>query len=237
MTTEFASRQPAGIPAGGQFASTTHSESPVRLFDRGDGTFLKPSPSATADHCIDFWSRIDVPDVVIDQVVSEYAVFRNNEIVERIDEEMTAWSKAWKADERNAPPKRPGKDLERLQARYQEEFDARQTAIKPQIYAEHPNQLGAYDVRQLVRAAQMRRHRPHVSKFPEEMEKVLRHQVELFDETLTVDQIEDKYRLSKVGHAMDSIFPPKPNPEVQEALEYLERINENLVHQRVEMTY
>lgn len=237
MTTEYAQRQPAGIPAGGQFASTTHSESPVRLFDRGDGTFLKPSPSATADHCIDFWSRIDVPDVVIDQVFEEYAVFRNKEIVDRLEEEMSAWATAWNAEERNAPPKKPGKDLERLQARYQEEFHAHQESIKPRIFAEHPNQIGAYDARQLVRATQMRIHRPHPAKFPEETAKVMAHEIELFDETLTVEQIDEKYRLTNIKHAMQSIFPPKPNPEVQEALDYLERINENLVHQRNELTY
>lgn len=235
MTSDLSPRQPVGIPTGGQFAATSHAESPVRLFDRGDGSFLKPSPSATAEHCINFWSRIDVPDAVIDQVFDEYAVLRNSEITARLEEEMNAWSVEWKAA--NPSPKREGKELERLQARYVEEFDAHQESITERIYQEHPNQLGAYDARQLVRAAQMRLHRPHPGKFPEETEKVMNHQIELFDETLTVAEIDEKYRLTKIAHAMQSIFPPKPNPEAQRALETLEQINTNLVYQRNEATY
>ncbi|MGK3708804.1 hypothetical protein [Arthrobacter sp. IK3] len=235
MTTDFLHRQPAGIPAGGQFAGTHHAESPVRLFDRGDGSFMKPSPSATAEHCIGFWSSIEVPDEVIDQVIAEYAVFRTEEINARIESEMSSWVRAWKAE--NIPPKREGRELDRFQARYTEEFNAYQESIKPGIFAEHPNQLGSYDVRQLVRATQMRRHRPHPAKFPEETAKVMDHEIELFDEVLTVGEIDEKYRLTNVARAMDSIFPPKPNPEVQEALEQLARINENLVQNRHDATY
>ncbi|MCC3299476.1 hypothetical protein [Arthrobacter caoxuetaonis] len=234
MTTEFAPRQPAGVPVGGQFVGAVHAESPVRLFDRGDGTFLKPSPSATAEHCIDFWSRIEVPDEIIDQVHEAYAVSRNEEITRRLNEEMTAWAQKWKAE--HETPKRQ-RELEAFQARYTEEFNAHQESIKPRIYSERPNGIGKYDARQLVRAAQMHRHRPREHKFEGQAEKVLNHQIELFDETLTVQQIEEKYRLSEVVHAMDSIFPPKPNPEVQAALDYLGRINENLVINRQEMTY
>lgn len=235
MTSDLSPRQPAGTAIGGQFAAATHAESPVRLFDRGDGSFLKPSPSATAEHCIEFWSRIDVPDAVIDQVFDEYAVLRNSEISERLNEEMTAWSVEWKAA--NPSPKREGKELTRLQSRYLEEFDAHQASITDRIYQEHPNQLGAYDARQLVRATQMKLHRPHPVKFPEESEKVMNHQIELFDETLTVAEIDAKYRLTRIAHALQSIFPPKPNPDSQRALETLEQINTNLVHQRNDSMY
>lgn len=234
MTTEFAPRQPAGIPAGGQFAGAVHAESPVRLFDRGDGTFLKPSPSATAEHCIDFWSRIEVPDEIIDQVNEAYAVFRNEEITQRLNEEMTAWAQKWKAE--NETPKRQ-RDLEAFQARYVEEFNAYQDSIQDRVHQERPNHIGQYDARQLVRAAQMLRHRPHPAKFPEESDKVLKHEIELFDETLTVHQIEDKYQFSSIAHAMKSVFPPKEDPNVQAALDFLGRINENLVINRQEMTY
>lgn len=235
MTTEFAARQPAGVTTGGQFAATAHAESPVRLFDRGDGTFLKPSPSATADHCIDFWSRIDVPDEVIDQVASEYTAFRNKEINSKLEAEMTEWSVQWKSE--NPSPKREGKELDRLQARYTEEFNAHRASIEGRIISEHPNGLGSYDARQLVRAAQMRKHKPSINKFPGEAAKVMTHEIELFDETLTVGQIEEKYRLSNVDHALASIFPPKRSAEIQETLGYLEQINTNLVHQRNESMY
>lgn len=230
MTTEFSQRQPPGIPIGGQFAAATHAESPVRLFDRGDGTFLRPSPSATAEHCIEFWSRIEVPDVVIDQVCQEYAAFRRKEIDDRFEEEMVSWSVAWKSE--NPSPKREGRELDRLQARYTEEFNAYKESIRGRIHNEHVNGIGTYDARQLVRAAQMRRHKPNEVKFPEEAAKVLDHRIELFDETLTVDQIEEKYRLSRVAHAMQSIFPPKTSEDTARALETLDLIHTNLVNQR-----
>lgn len=235
MTTEFTQRQPQGIPIGGQFAATSHAESPVRLFDRGDGSFLNPSPSATAEHCIGFWSQIEIPDAIISQATTAYAEFRDSEIDARIEEEMTAWSVKWKSE--NPSPKREGRELDRLQARYSEEFNAYKSSIMDRIVNEHPRRMGSYDARQLVRAAQMRQHRPNSLKFPEEAAKVMAHPVELFDETLTVGEIDDKYQMNRIIASMKSIFPPKTSEDAARALETLDRIHTNLVNQRNDAMY
>lgn len=235
MTSEGINREPKGIPSGGQFAATHHSEAPIRLFDRTDGSFLNPAPSATAEHCIQFWSNVEIPDEIIDQVVSEYGRTRSEEIDADMEAAMGQWRAGWESQ--NPVPK--DKHLAEYQQRFKDEYEQYRQSILPGVLARRPERLGQYDTRQLVRATKMLIHRPHPDKFPGEDQKVLNEPIELFDETLTVLEIERKYRLSQVRGAMDKIFRNDAEAllkAVESQSEQLSGIHEQLVHQRNDMS-
>lgn len=206
MTTDGLNRVPSGVPAGGQFSGNQHSESPVRLFDRNDGSFLKPSPSRTAEHCINFWSTVEIPDAIIDQVEKVYRDARAAEVTNEMDTYMDKWEREWLA----ANPEPKTKHVDEWKARFEQEREAYRLSILPTVSV-RPEKLGSYDSRQLVRAAQMLFHAPNFNRFPEETDKVLEHEIELYDEVLTVRQIEMKYGLYQLHYAMESVF--KDNAE------------------------
>lgn len=230
MTAEGINRAPAGIPSGGQFVAHNHAEAPIRLFDRTDGSFLNPAPSATADHCIRFWSSVEIPDEIIDQVVVEYAKMRSTEIDRDMENAMAQWRTHW--EDQNPVPKR---GLEEYQERFKAEYEQHRQAILPGVSAKRPERLGQYDVPQLIRATKMMIHRPNPGRFPGEELKVMNEPVELFNETLTVAQIDEKYNLYEVKHAMERIHRTD-NGALLTALEVqseqLSGIHTQLVHQR-----
>lgn len=231
MTVEGINRAPAGIPSGGQFVAHNHAEAPIRLFDRTDGSFLNPAPSATAEHCIQFWSTVRIPDEIIDQVVVAYAADRAQEIDEDMDQAMAQWRARW--EEQNPAPKQ--RHLEEYQDRFKAEYEQHRQAILPGVVAKRPERLGEYDVPQLIRAAKMIRKRPSPERFPGQEDKVLDEPVELFHETLTVMEIESKYKLSRIKDSMDRIHRTD-NKALLTALEVqseqLSGIHTQLVHQR-----
>lgn len=205
-----------GVPGGGQFAPGSHSESPVRLFDRHDGTFLKPSPSATAAHCIEFWSTVEIPDEIIEQVEREYSRVKASRVKEEMDSRMKEWTIAWQ----DANPKPRGdRKIEEYNERWRTEYEQHRQSIVGEVEEKHgPCHLGNYDSRQIIRACQMIVHRPNSKKFdPAETQKVLEEPIELYNEVLTVREIERKYRLSEFHYAMERVFP-KSDDAVVEAL-------------------
>lgn len=232
MTSEGINRAPAGIPSGGQFVANNHTEASIKLFDRTDGSFLRPAPSATAEHCIQFWSNVEIPDEIIAQVEDEYTKKVVSEIHADMERAMTQWREQWVKDN---PAPRNGRQLEEHQARYEVEFEDYRTSILPGVEARRPKWLGEYDSRQLIRAAQMLLHRPHGARFPEESDRVLNEPIELFDEVLTVRQVEEKYRLSQIHYAMEKVFRNDAEAllrAVESQSEQLSGIHEQLVHQR-----
>ncbi|WP_422759063.1 hypothetical protein [Paenarthrobacter sp. C1] len=235
MTSEGINRQPQGIPVGGQFAANKHSEAPIRLFDRTDGSFLNPAPSATAEHCIQFWSNVEIPDEIIDQVNDAYAKFRSDEIDRDMEAEMAQWRAVWEGQ--NPVPKE--KHLAEYQQRFKSEYEQHRLAILPRVTVKRPERLGEYDTRQLIRAAKMLAHRPNSQRFPGEGDKVLNEPVELFDETLTVLEIDKKYSLWDIRYSMEKIFRNE-NDALLAALENqreeLSGIREQLVYQRNDMS-
>jgi hypothetical protein len=209
-------------------------EASIKLFDRTDGSFLNPGPSATADHCVQFWSNVEIPDEIIDQVVEAYAKFRSGEIDQEMEQEMGKWRANW--EQQNPVPK--DKHLPEYQQRFKDEYEQYRQSILPRVVGKRPERLGQYDTRQLVRATKMLIHRPHPDKFPGEDQKVLNETIELFDETLTVLEIERKYRLSQVRGAMDKIFRNDTDAllkAVESQSEELAGIREQLVYLRNEM--
>jgi hypothetical protein len=236
MTSEGINRAPAGIPSGGQFVANNHAEAPIKLFDRTDGSFLRPAPSATAEHCIQFWSNVEIPDEIITQVESEYNKTVVAEINEDMDSAMGQWRERWVTAN---PAPRGGRQLEEHQARYKADFEEYRTSILPGVESRRPKWLGEYDSRQLIRAAQMRIHRPHGGRFPQECQRVLDEPIELFDEVLTVQQVEEKYRLSQMRYAMEKVFHNDAEAllrAVESQSEQLSGIHEQLVHQRADFS-
>lgn len=193
------------MPGAGQWKSTTHPESHVQLFDRMDSTFLHPTPFRTAEKCIQFWSSVEIPDAIVDQVVAAYAESRSGEVDTRMEETMLDWQRKWFA----ANPQPKDKHIPEWDARYQSEREAYRLQVLPEIEAavavERPQALGEYDVTQLIRAAQMWYHSPDYTRFAEEDELVRNHQVELYEGFLTVEEIEEKYGLEKIHPAMARI--------------------------------
>lgn len=236
MTLEGHNRQPQGIPVGGQFAPTQHAEAPIRLFDRNDGSFLNPAPSATAEHCIAFWSNVEIPDEIIDQVVVAYAKHRSAEIDSDMEKIMAKWSAKWQ--EQNPPPSKD-KHLPEYQQRFRSEHEAYRQSVLPAVEAKRPKGLGSYDTRQLIRAANMLIHRPNAKRFPGEEDKVLDYKIELFDEELTVMEIQDKYNLYEISYSMEKIFRNDAEAllrAMESQSEQLSGIHEQLVHQRNDMS-
>lgn len=235
MTTEGINRQPQGIPVGGQFAPNQHSEAPIRLFDRTDGSFLNPAPSATAEHCIAFWSAVEIPDEIIDQVVDAYAKSRSAEIDTDMEQIMAQWRTRW--EEQNPAPK--DKHLPEYQQRFKNEYEQHLQAVMPGVVAKRPERLGEYDTRQLIRAAKMLVHRPNSRRFPGEGDKVLAETIELFDEELTVLEIDEKYNLYDIRYAMEKVFRNQNDPllaALESQREELSGIREQLVYQRNDMS-
>lgn len=235
MTSEGINRQPQGIPVGGQFAPNQHSEAPIRLFDRTDGSFLNPAPSATAEHCIQFWSNVEIPDEIIDQVADAYVKYRSEEIDRDMDQVMGQWRTNWEAQ--NPVPK--DKQLPEYQQRFKTEYEQYRQSVLPGVMAKRPERLGEYDTRQLIRAAKMLVHRPNSQRFPGEGDKVLNEPVELFDETATVLEIDKKYNLYDIRYSMEKVFRNDAEAllkAVESQSEQLSGIHEQLVHQRADFS-
>lgn len=236
MTVEGINRQPQGIPAGGQFAPNQHAEAPIRLFDRTDGSFLNPAPSATAEHCIDFWSRVEIPDEIIDQVTSAYATSRSEEIDRDMEHAMAEWEGRW-TQGNPAPTKE--KHLAEFQERFRQEHEQHRLSILPGVVAKRPERLGEYDTRQLIRATKMLVHRPNSTRFPGEGDKVLAEKIELFDEELTVLEIDQKYNLWDIRYSMEKVFRNDAEAllkAIEGQSEQLSGIHSQLVHQRADFS-
>jgi hypothetical protein len=193
------------------FATTT-------LFDRYDGTFLKPGPSSTAEHCITFWDTVAIPDVIITQAEEVYARKRAKEVEEGLEAQVSAWAQQWLQE--NHQPKKKA-DIDAWNARFAAEREPFMTRVREELTAVRPMWLGSYDSRQLVRAAQMYFHIPHPHKFPEENIKVRDHPLDLFNEVLTVEEIEAKYSLYSMHGALEQVFEDTTQKDILGDLQFL----------------
>jgi hypothetical protein len=199
MTQDGVNRVPLGAPmgTGGRYDFAYHPESPVKLFDRNDGSYLHPSPSATAEHCITFWSNVEIPDDIISQTEEVYRADRDQEVDDDMTAAMASWTDEW-ADA-NPEGKKTPRSTDERNAKYRSEHEAYRLSILPEVEAKRPLAMGSYDSRQLIRAYQMVVNRPNPDKFPEESEKVLNHEMQLFDEVATIRDIHLKYQLHRIG--------------------------------------
>lgn len=219
-------RVQAGIPGAGQFApgGAAHSPSPVtlgspvKLFDRTDGTYYHPAPSATAEHCINFWANVEIPDEIITQVENAYYNDRQLEIDEDMEETMRAWTVEW-MESNPEPGKWASKfDTENYNQRWRDEHEVHRLKVLPGVEARRPLALGSYDSTQIIRASQMAAHHPDPNKFPDEVPKVLMHPIELFDGEMAVHEIEKKYRLARIAPYIAGLVKPDNEARMLEAI-------------------
>lgn len=209
-----------GVPQGGQFATHPHAESPVKLFDRTDGSFFKPSPSSTSEHCIRFWSNVIIPDEIIRQVEVTYMERRKAEVEAGVTQRVADWKTGWLQEN----PK-PRFKVDEWEAKFGADQAAFAAQARQSLTEERPMLLGLYDSRQLVRAAQMLYHAPDSRRFFDEHIAVRDHEVELFNETLTVEQIEEKYRLFDMHYAVERVFEDNTEKKI---LEGINALNSNM---------
>ena len=192
----------------------------VPLFDRLDSTYLHPTPFRTAEKCIEFWSTVEIPDVIVDQAVIAYPKSFEQEVDRRINEEMEAFHQRWFA----ANPQ-PAKDkhIPEWEAKFSAEREQHRLSvvgpIEDAVRSKRPDGLGEYDVTQLIRAAQMWYHSPNFERFPEEDEKVRSHPIELYDGFLTVEEIENLYKLESIHDSIARIYPDDSTDRIVSALE------------------
>lgn len=241
MTQDGANRVPGGSPmgTGGRYDFAYHPESPVKLFDRNDGSYLHPSPSATAEHCITFWSNVEIPDEIISQSVSAYYSDRELEVEDDMNAAMASWTDDWAAD--NPEGKKTPKSTEERNIKYRAEHEVYRLSILPEVEAKRPLLMGEYDARQLIRAYQMVVNRPSADKFPEESEKVLNHEMQLFDETAAIRDIYLKYQLHRISGSIRGQVKVDEGQAVLDAIgqtnELLAGIGKEIVRQDIETSY
>lgn len=214
-------------------------DTPVPLFDRNDGSYLHPSPSATAEHCITFWSTVEIPDDIITRSSVAYNLDRDREVDDDMTAAMAEWTDDWAA--KNPEGKKTPKSTEERNVKFRAEHEAHRLSILPGVEAKRPMGMGSYDSRQLIRAYQMVVNRPNPDKFPEESEKVLNHEIQLFDETATVRDIHNKYQLYRIGNHVKGLVKPDEGQAVLDAIgetnALLAGINTELVRQDVASSY
>lgn len=164
----------------------------VALFDRMDGTFTHPAPFKTAEKCIEFWATIEIPDAIVDRLADAY---HDAEVDIRMEAIMEEWRVRWFA----ANPQPAHRHLESWEEKYQTEREEYRLSSLATLTdgPDRPLYLGQYDLPQLIRAAQVWRHAPNPDRFPEEDAMACNYPFELFDDVLTVREIERKYRLSR----------------------------------------
>ena len=191
---------------------------PVRLFDRMDATYYHPAPSATAEHCINFWANVEIPDEIVTQVENAYYNDRQQEIDEDMEETMRTWTAEWvKANPE--PGAWAGKyKVEEYNQRWRDEHEIHRLKVLSEVEARRPLMLGSYDSTQIIRASQMAAHHPDPNKFPDEMPKVMMHPIELFDGELAVHEIEKKYRLARVARYIEGLVKPDNEARMLEAI-------------------
>jgi hypothetical protein len=193
---------------------------PVKLYNRAGGSFFWPWPSSTAEHCISFWSSVEVPDEIISQFVSTYHERRKNEVAQGAAQRTDEWKQKWLQE--NPKPRFKTDDWE---AKFQSDRAHFTAQVTDELTNERPMKLGLYDARQLILAAQMLYHLPDSRKFPAENIKVRDHAVELYQETLTVEQINDKYKLFSLHYALERVFE---DPVQKQILQCVRDLNSNM---------
>ncbi|MGK3708673.1 hypothetical protein [Arthrobacter sp. IK3] len=181
-----------------------HASSPVTygvavgLFDRMDGSYFHPAPSATAEHCITFWGTVHIPDEIITQVENAYYRDRQQEIEEDMEETMRLWTVEWMKANPEPGNWASASKVEEYNQRWRDEHEVHRLKVLPSVEAKRPLALGSYDAPQIIRAAQMNSNRPDPKRWPGEATKVMLHPVELFEGEMTVGDIGEKYRLARI---------------------------------------
>lgn len=176
----------------------------VQLFDRMDGTWYRPAPFSKAAACIEFWNTAQIPDGAIEQFEKAYRAAVEGDKTREHNAVMNPWGEAWMAA--NPKPKRD-KDRPEWQTRFDADFKERKDALDAELAPKYPS-ITFYDLPQLLRVARMLQTRPS-GVYWEQGNLVFQEWIELYEETLTVQQIEEKYHLSRIWNAL--FYPAVPS--------------------------
>lgn len=191
---------------------------PVRLFDRYDGTYFHPAPSATAEHCINFWASVRIPDEIITQAKNAYHADRQQEINDDMEDTMREWTIRWMKENPEPGRKAGPAATEEYNQRFRDEHEVHRQKILPSVEAKRPLHLGSYDAPQIIRAVQMGLHCPNPDFFPDEVPKVMEHPVELIGGNLAVYDIWKKYDLNRVMPYITDLVKPDTTAAMLEAM-------------------
>jgi hypothetical protein len=241
MTDLNPNRVATGKAGAGRFDHKYNTEAEVDLVDpdsdeayNADGSWFFPPKPRSGSQSVAFWEKSKVPDEVLHQFIyaykDRYLVYSND----RWREEMGKWADRYR--ESNPEPVGPfGGSKKNWDADFHEAYKEAEDSIILAAYSERPNMISRYDARPLARAAQMYMFAPSQKRYPEEWEKAMNHKVELFDETLTVYEVEQKYRLSEVSLSLTEIAHDSSKQEdlmeeVGSVKNSLEEMNTNYIN-------
>jgi len=196
-----------------------NSERPrVQLYDRMDGTWDRPAPFSKASKCVEFWNAAQIPDGAIEQFEAAYRARVEADMTAEHNAVMNPWGDAWVAA--NPKPKRD-KDRPEWQARFDAAFKERADALEAEVAPKYPS-ISFYDLPQLLRATKMLQTRPS-GVYWQQGDLVFQEWIELFEETLTIHQIEEKYHLSRIWSSLDTPAVPAAFRAVVSAIQGVDR--------------
>lgn len=183
-------------------SNTYVAGSPIGLFDtNGGGTFFFPTPPSTARACIDFWTKVAVPDLALSRFANALFEAQAADVTAAQDallqERRVEWANA------NPQPKR-GKEVEAWNQAYAEFHKNTEDSLSQLADDELlPGAAHHFDVSQLARVAQMVEYGPDPEIFPAESQALLETAVVLFRSTTTVQQAWERHKLWEIRHNLD----------------------------------
>lgn len=213
MTEQVQNRILSGNTGAGRYTYKSNSEADTELpaeddaAYNADGTWFFPPRPRSAAQSANFWENCHVPDEILDQFRRVYSANWDDDVAIRVRAGLDDWEKDYRAQ--NPAPKvflsTAAKDKyeeELRRVKVEESEDLRNDALR-----ERPRVMHVYDTRALARAARMFQFAPLESRQPDEYRKAMEHPVDLYDEVLTVEEVEQKYRLSDIVASLDEVFP------------------------------
>lgn len=192
----------------------------IPIHDRMDGTYRHPSPSMTAEHCINFWGTIAIPDEIVLQANSAYYRARQSEIEDDIVEIMRLWTIRWL--EKNPEPPKKGRPHaikaaeDAHSAQWRKEHEVHRLKELPKVQAKRPERLMIYENVQLVRVAQMYSRAPREA---DQHEEVMNYPIEMRNGQSTVREIYKSHRLDWIVDAIKSVDEPDSPPDISSEVE------------------
>jgi hypothetical protein len=175
--------------ATGHYAARTHSEPEVRLESNDEGTFLfPPAVYENSAAYLRFWANVPISDGVLANVSAGYAdSIRRQTNLLGVD-----WGHIY--DREHEVQLHQGSTTSREAAR--EQRNVAHSAMLAEFYETHPPRIKAGFARTVARAGQIYFYQASLDKA--DVAEVLASTVQLGSETLTVLDVQGRYKLSDI---------------------------------------
>lgn len=190
-------RQPSGVPNGGQFREEQKAVATVTLPEisdeqyNQDGSYRYPPAPRSAVQHIKFWESVPLPDEKLDALISGYSKLREQVGIEAGNAAAEAWKRTHPDPTEHTNYPKAGA-VERWQA----DGMAVHKAAYDEAIAPMPERIYRTTVRPLLRAHQMHY---YAGALPRSERSVVHdHTVVVDGKPMTVQQVEDTYRLSRI---------------------------------------